>query len=279
MPTTTTSQPPILILAPPCAGAECLTNLLADHPQLFVAHELHLLSAKTLSERETALANAHKTWQNGLAQAIATMRAISFDQAEAMLETFVAQNMTTAHLYRQLQAWLGQRRLVELTPHYTLTPDTLRRAETLFEAPLYLHLTRHPYGMLQAFEKSNFDQFYPPNILNRDQHAFSRRELAELVWLISYRNILDHLETVPQARQLTLKFETLVQQPQITMAALFGFLNLNCRAKILNTTQKKNGFLSQPEVTDTWRTHYRVDFLRDMTWHVATLLGYSEGLT
>ena len=65
------------------------------------------------------------------------------------------------------------------------TPSTRRcsrRAEEDFEDARYLHLVRHPYGMIHSFEEAKLDQ-----VFFRHDHPFTRRELAELIWLVSQR--------------------------------------------------------------------------------------------
>ena len=57
-----------------------------------------------------------------------------------------------------------------------LDPAILRRAEEAFESPFYIHLLRHPYGMIRSFEEAKLDEMF-----FRHPHPFGRRELAEAV--------------------------------------------------------------------------------------------------
>lgn len=264
---TADQQPVVLILSPPVAGATWLANILAQNPHLFIAPDLHLLPYKTLPERTAALVKTNERWQAGLLRTIAAIQEISLEAAQVPLDTWTSQDLTIPQIYAHLQEWLGSRRLIEATPNYALSLETLQRAETLFDGALYLHLTRHPYGVLHTFETHQLDRNYAPDTLERDQHAFSCREFAELLWAVSTRNILDHLETVPQARQFTVRFETLAQDPQATLAAICGFLKLNCQARVVTAS-------SSPPPVDAWRDDYTVDFLGAMTWYLAQTLGY-----
>ena len=92
-----------------------------------------------------------------------------------------ARGVTTRGILRLLQEQLGDRMLVDKTPSYALDPAVLRRAEEGFEEPLYVHLIRHPYGMIHSFEEAKLDQLF-----FRREHSFSRRQLAELIWLASH---------------------------------------------------------------------------------------------
>ena len=104
-------------------------------------------------------------------------------------------------------------------PTYAWDPATLRRAEESFEAPLYIHLVRHPYGMIRSFEEARIDQ-----IFFHQDHPFSRRELAEALWALAHRNILEFLAGVPAERQRTVRFEDLLRDPEGELRALCAFL-------------------------------------------------------
>ena len=91
-------------------------------------------------------------------------------------------------MYRRLQEWTGGRTLVDKTPTYAWDPETLRRAEAGFEGALYIHLVRHPLGMVRSFEEARIDQ-----IFFHADHPFGRREEAEALWVLAHRNALEHL--------------------------------------------------------------------------------------
>jgi hypothetical protein len=127
-----------------------------------------------------------------------------------------------------LQAWLGERMLVDKTPSYALDQKVLERAEVDFENALYIHLLRHPAGMVRSFEEAKLDQ-----IFFRYEHAFSRRELAEVIWTLSNQNIIEFLQRVPRERQHRVKFEDLLREPQPVMESLCRFLGLSFHAEML----------------------------------------------
>jgi hypothetical protein len=85
--------------------------------------------------------------------------------------------------------------LVDKTPAYALDLEILKRAESDFEQTRYIHLLRHPYGMIHSFEEAKLDQ-----VFFRYAHDFSPRQLAELIWLISQQNILEFLKGIPPER-------------------------------------------------------------------------------
>jgi thioesterase domain-containing protein len=69
-------------------------------------------------------------------------------------------------------------------------------------------------------------------IFFRRPHPFSRRQLAELVWTVSNRNILDFLAGVPRERWRTVRFEELVREPARVLAGICEFLEIELRPEM-----------------------------------------------
>src|SRR5262249_14312972 len=140
------------------------------------------------------------------------------------------QGWTTRRFYRELAGWLPgrpQRILVDKTPSYALDPEVLARAEAGFAGARYLHLVRHPQATNRSFEEAKMEQ-----IVFRRPHPFSRRQLAELVWTISHRNILDFFSRVPPERWRTVRFEELVREPERVLAGICDFLGIEYRPEM-----------------------------------------------
>lgn len=128
---------------------------------------------------------------------------------------------------------------------------------------------------------------------------FSTRELAELIWLISHQNILEFFKYVPKHRQYCVRFEDLVKQPKTTVEGICQFLGLDFHPEMLQPYKEKNQRMTdglhsvsrmigdvkfhqykgiEAEVADRWKQHYKIDFLSDVTWQVAELLGYKQNI-
>ncbi|HSF38680.1 MAG TPA: amino acid adenylation domain-containing protein [Thermoanaerobaculia bacterium] len=215
-------NPPVLfVLSPPRSGSTLLRVMLGMHPGLFAPPELELLSFSTLAERSAAFQGRDAFWREGLVRAVMEALKVSAAEAERILGDRERQGWTTRRFYRELQEWLGERMLVDKTPSYALDPEALRRAEAGFAGARYLHLVRHPQAALRSFEEARLDQ-----IFFRRPHPFSRRQLAELVWTVSHRNILDFLAEVPRERSLEVRFEELVREPEPVLRGICDFLGL-----------------------------------------------------
>jgi amino acid adenylation domain-containing protein len=211
----------VFILSPPRSGSTLLRVMLAGHPRLFAPPELELLSFKTLSERREAFSGRDSFWQEGALRAVMELCRCDAGHARQVMAAWEVQGWTTQHCYRQMQEWLGERLLVDKTPSYALDEAVLRRVEEEFEGPLYIHLLRHPCGMIHSFEEVKLDQ-----VFFRCDHPFTRARLAELIWVVSHQNILAFLDEVPAGRHCRVRFEDLVRQPEMELRPLCRFLGL-----------------------------------------------------
>jgi acyl transferase domain-containing protein len=288
------NSPAIFVLAPPRSGTTLLRVMLAGHARLFGPPELELLSFNTLPERKAFFAGRGSFRLEGSLRAIMEIQGCDAEQAEQVMAEYEDQGMTTQQFYRLLQGWIGSRVLVDKTPTYAMDRTVLERAEQEFEGALYLHLLRHPYGMIHSFEESKMSQW-----LFQYKHRFSDRELGELVWLVSHRNIVAFLEGVPKERQHRVRFEDLVQQPEATGRELCDFLGLEFDEDVVQPYRDKEARMTDglhavskmigdpkfhthqgidPSVADNWTRDYTEDFLGDLTREMARHLGY-ENLT
>jgi len=104
----------------------------------------------------------------------------------------------------------------------------LRKAEADFDRPLYIHLVRQPVPMIESFARHHMDQ-----VLHVTEHPFAPRQLAELLWTLSHRNIVEFLAGVPRERWVRLRFEELVTDPDAQMEALCRSLGLSFDPAVL----------------------------------------------
>lgn len=290
------NPPAIFILTPPRSGSTLFRVMLAGHPQLFAPPELNLLSFNTLAERKKAFSGENSFRLTGTIRAIMASKGCGVEQAQQIMDDCENRDLTTQEFYRLMQQWVEPKVLIDKSILYPLNLDILKRAEIDFDNALYIHLLRHPYGMIHSFEKVRMDR-----IFFKDQDVFSAIEMAELTWLICHQNILDFLQEVPAHRQLQVKFEDTVRQPHSVMANICQFLGLELHPDMLQPYKNSEMKMTDgiyatpasrmlgdvkfhehkaidPKVADSWKTHYPGDFLGDSTWQVAESLGYERDL-
>lgn len=205
------------------SGSTLLRVILAGHPQLFAPPELHLLLYPDMQRRRKSLdnpLNAHLL--TGAIRAFMQIRDVSSEEAAAFVAQCESDGMPVHEFYGRMLEELGDRLLIDKSPTYAMRPEFLARARDEFEEPLFIHLVRHPCGMIKSFQDGKMDQYVP---FMRESH-FSRRQLAELTWLATNSNISDFLTTIPANRQLRLNYDTLVAQPGEQVARLCEFLQV-----------------------------------------------------
>lgn len=286
----TKNPPAIFILSPPRSGTTLLRVMLAGHPGLFAATELQLLGFNTLEERRTAFIAMFVLWMEGTIRTIMEIKGCNAEEAKGIMEEYERRHYTTKQFYRVLQDWIGDRILIDKSPSYVLDLATLEKAERDFHNPLYIHLVRHPYAMVRSFVRYHIDQ-----VLFLKDHPFSPRHLAELVWLISHQNTLQFLQKVPKDRQYFMRFEDLVNNPQVIMEQMCQTLRLKFHpgltkpykeidkkmtdgiyqdSKPMGDTKLLDHQDIDPTVAESWKGVLTDNFLSDITWELAISVGY-----
>lgn len=295
-PTGDRNPPAVFILSPPRSGSTLFRIMLAGHPQLFVPPELHLLTYRDLQERSHALGNdLNRHLLSGTIQAIQHAYACSQADAEQQMASYTAQNLSVQQFYQALQASPGvsgsDRLLIDKTPSYSYHLSLLQRIEALFDNAIYIHLSRHPYGMIRSFTDARLDQLVP--FLSRS--PFSAQQRAELIWATSEQNIQTFLQSVDAHRQLHIRYEDIVKATAPAMQKVSQFLQIPFSESLLtpyeSTDQRMtaggeaNAQMSgdlkfhlhgqiEASMADRWRQFHTQDFLSDRSLSLARSLGY-----
>ena len=293
----------IFILCPPRSGSTLLRAMLGGHPGLFAPPELYLLSHATLADRRDWYRGPHASQLEGAVRALMEARQAGPEDALAEIARGEAGGLPTAAFYRQLQGAIGERTLVDKTPVYGVRPEILARIESLFEQPLYVHLARHPYGMIASFEEARLGQLWWPRLVGPDaapaQRAcpFGERQFAQLLWRLIHGNIADFLAGIPPERRMLLRYEDVVARPEAEMARFCAFAGLDFAPEMLTPTDRAparmtdglhaaSRMIGDPKfhrhqaidatAADRWKASLDHDFLAEETWNLARELGYSD---
>jgi len=281
----------IFILSPMRSGSTLLRIMLAGNPRLFAPPELQLLGFENLAERKAAFTGYDKYLHEGVLRAIMEIRGCDAAQAESIVAGFEQSGAETREFYAQMQQWTAPRTLVDKTPDYAMDIEVLRRAEAIFDDPLYIHLARHPLGMIRSYEKGRFLLESP----YRGRHDFTARQMAELTWLVSHRNILEFLKAIPASRQHRVRFEDLVANPDGILGNLCEWLEIPFAPEMSDPYKGGSERMTdgihpmspqvgdanfyqhgrlKPEVAATWKQSYTEDFLSPITWEIAAGFDY-----
>lgn len=294
------NPPAIFVLSPPRSGSTLLRAMLGGHPRLFAPPELYLLPFDTLAERKAWFTGPQRYQLEGNTRALMQLRGMSLAEAEALMSELEARRTPVYEYYRMLQGWMGDRTLVDKTPYYASRIETLARAEAVFRDARYVHLVRHPYGVIRSFEEAKLGQLWYPRLVGTDAaertpcpwpgHAF-----PEMLWTTLHRNILAFLDGIPGERRCRVAFEDLVGDPERTTRSLCGHLGVDFEPAMLEPQRDRHERMTDgvhPEsrmigdmkfhshrsidasVADRWKLAYHDDFLSDDTWELASALGY-----
>ena len=292
----------IFVLSPPRSGSTLLRVMLAGHPHLFSPPELYLLSFNTLADRKAWYSGSQRFQLEGNTRALMQIHNQPLEEIQRLMTRLEDQQCPIQDYYRMMQEWLGERVLVDKTPAYAIDLETLQRAEAYFENPFYIYLQRHPYGMIRSFEEAKLEQLWYPRLVGNeagtlDALPYSRKQLAEMIWLILNQNILRFLQDIPVERQFRVKFEDLVNQPEREMRMFCDKAGLEFAPGMLNPQEQRPQRMTDgiheisrmigdpkfhqhkkidPAVADQWKSCYEIDFLADETTRLATSLGYFE---
>ncbi len=292
----------IFVLSAPRSGSTLLRVMLAGNPKLFSPPELYLLSFDTMADRKTWYSGSQRFQLEGNIRALQELRNEPLEDIQKFIAALEEQNCTVQEYYRMIQEWLGDRILTDKTPAYAIDIETLQRAEDCFEDPYYIHLVRHPYGMIRSFEEAKLEQLWYPRLVGDkisglDALPYKRKQLAEMVWFILNENILKFLENIPTHRQTNLRFEDMVSQPEKEMRLLCEKIGLEYEPGMVNPQQEKKNRMTDgihqssrmigdpkfhqhskidPAIADQWKSVYESDFLAEPSLGLARTLGYED---
>jgi phthiocerol/phenolphthiocerol synthesis type-I polyketide synthase E len=236
----------------PRAGSTLFRVMLAGHPQLFCPPELNLLFFETMQEWHKNVGFGHEMeWtEGGLKWALMELEGLESAAGQARIDRLVADQASVQDVYLKLQQLAAPRLLVDKTPPYGLDPETLWRAEELFDQPKYIYLFRHPYPVMESILRLRMDRLFGPSLFgDADVDPYV---VAETVWALSNRNLIEFCDRVGRERCLWVRYEDLVQDPRAAMTRVCEFLELPFDERVLEPYDGKRermmGGLGDPNI-------------------------------
>jgi acyl transferase domain-containing protein len=282
------NKPAIFLLACPRAGSTLFRVMLAGHPGLFCPPELYLLHFETMREWEqnVGFGDALAWNRQGLEWAFGELLGVEPEASRAYIRRLVERNEPIYRVYGELQELAGERVLVDKSPTYALDLETLARAERYFESPVYIHLTRHPYTVIESFLRARLDTLLGPNLFKEPD--VDPYVVAETVWAASNRTLLEFLSGVAPERQRRVRYEDLVGEPASAMTDVCSFLSLPFDKRLLhpydNPHERMAGGIGDPNIFrhkaiepkrgEAWKTSRLPRYLDASTQQLAVQLGY-----
>lgn len=250
------------LLGSPRSGTT-LSSILLDHTDGITSPpELYLATYDRMRERKDMLERTiYKSVAIGLAQALSRADGTSLVAGYAKMKDAERQDRPTSDLYAYLQARAAPV-FVDKTPFYLAY---LSDASFLQRYPKakYIYVHRHPLSVIQS-QKTQLDslsdeRFRKFGMRAQEKHkrgefgfmamAFAKREafnefqaykmealrkydfdkfkILEAWWRYENRRTVEFLKRVPEERKFVYAFESLILDPEGTLAALYAFLGID----------------------------------------------------
>ncbi len=288
----------VFVVAPPRSGTTLLRVMLAGHDRLFAPPELEMLGFATMADRHAAYADEPVQWLEGVVRTVMEVRRCDVDQARRIVQESERSGMSVQDFYRALQEPLEGRLLVDKTPSYSGRLEIVQRVEQLFEDPLYIHLVRHPCGMIRSYVDYRMHEEFTMRLGGAVDIPFTPQQMGELTWVVSHQNILQMLENVPAERWHRMQFEEMVRQPEQTMRSLCSFLGMDFAEEMIHPYENRerkmlDGVVAEdrmygdqkfivkhktidPSVADAWQREMTSEFLGPLSRTLAGEFGYDD---
>ncbi|GMV92676.1 MAG: hypothetical protein AMXMBFR82_24540 [Candidatus Hydrogenedentota bacterium] len=224
------NKPVVFLLSGPRCGSTLLRVMLAGHPDLFCPPELHLLQFNSMREWSEDLGKSYLG--EGLQRAFMEVDGLTAEESKAKLDQLIRENAPVERVYAMLQDKVAPRILVDKSPSYGSSIETLEHAERIFEGAKYIHLVRHPYSAIESFMRNRFERLMTEG--ETDSMA-----LGEDVWSVMNANIRDFLSPLIKSKHHLVRYEDLVSDPEKTMKALCAFLEIPFDRAVLKPYEGK----------------------------------------
>ncbi|MFY0566442.1 SDR family oxidoreductase [Archangium lansingense] len=246
------NPPMVFVHSSPRAGSTLFRVMLAGHPKLFCPPEVNLLFFENMREWRENIGFGHEMeWTTGgLQWAFMELMGIDSAAGQALVDKFVAENTPAQEIFARLQELSAPRLLVDKTPSYALDAETLWRSEVMFDRPKYIFLYRHPYPVMESLLRVRFDRLFGPSLFGNaevDPHV-----VAETVWALCNRNLLDFFSRVEKERVLWVQYERLVRDPTAVMTGVCEFLEIPFDERVVQPYDGKKermmGGLGDPNI-------------------------------
>ena len=216
------------ILSSPRSGSTLLRVMLAGHPDLSSPPELHLLPFEDMASREAELGVSQLG--EGLKRAFMSLKGIDAASSQALIDQLIQENYSVPQVYQMLQQLAGDKLLIDKSPTYASSRETLEQAEAIFDGAKYIHLVRHPYGVIESFARMRMNKLVGSG--NEDPYQF-----GELIWRDSNQNIVSFAQDIDPERYHLVYYEDLVSKPAAVMQGICEFLAVPYDAAVLTPYQ------------------------------------------
>ncbi|MCI0563978.1 MAG: sulfotransferase [Nitrososphaera sp.] len=224
---------PLFILSPPRSYTSVTCAMIGQHPEMYGLPEVNLFARENYGQL-LALMNAfrprlgHGLWRAFAQLGIGEQTQDNIEIVKKCLEEDTT--VTTSALFSHLVHWAAPRVLVDKSPLYVFRPAFLERIREAFPEARYLHLVRHPFGTCEsvnrkAKEVQELEGLQPQK--GSFQFISSSKVDPGNSWLNPHLRILAFLKTIPPERQMLLRGEDLLSDPDTHLREIAKWLGIS----------------------------------------------------
>ena len=238
-------QRPLFILAPPRSFTSVVCAMLGQHPQMYGLPELHLFAAETVRDRTRLAEQKDFNIHHGLLRVIAQL--YFGEQSEVTVRAARGWprrrlHSTTGLLFEDLAQEVAPRVLVEKSPINVRHIGSLHRIGAMFPQARFIHLVRHPmsYGdSIVKYLKRRAERYPAGAGAARSPEACATRSKTspgtprvdpQISWFELHTNICRFLETVEGSRQMRVRGEELLADPDRFLRQIADWMELRTDA-------------------------------------------------
>jgi hypothetical protein len=223
---------PLFLLAPPRSYTSLVNAMLGQHPQAFGLPEMCLFNVELLVDlwrgSQGEIAENGSMVRHGLLRAVSEIYCGEQSSATinmALRWASAREELTTAAVFQEIVAKLDPLVVVEKSPSYTMSVARMRAMLAAFPDARFLHLVRHPIAQAKSVMAINDGAFtIKVNAFEiGEDYALMEPQIA---WHDLNLNILDFLDDVAPERQMCMRGEEIMGNPQYHLAAIARWAGL-----------------------------------------------------
>jgi hypothetical protein len=230
---------PVFILAPPRSFTSVICGMIGQHPEMYALPEVNLFAADDY-EGLGRVYRLRPGFRHGLLRSIAELglggqTEENIDVARNWLEEY--DKVSTAEIYNDLVDWANPRRLVDKSPIYVYSEETLQRIKNAFPDASYIHLVRHPRGTCESIfklrgvvqdglDKMQLGKKIRNKAMNRD-NKLAKVSDPDSLWLKPHLRIIEFLDEISDDRKRQIKGEDFMTDPDTFLPELAGWLGIS----------------------------------------------------
>lgn len=230
---------PLFILAPPRSFTSVMCGMIGQHPEMYALPEVNLFAADDY-EGLGRLYSRRPGFRHGLLRAIAELglggqTEENINVARKWLEEH--SEVSSADIYNDLVDWASPRRLVDKSPIYVYSAETLQRIKRAFPGAYFMHLTRHPRATcdsilkLRDVVKEGMDKMRVGEkaraLVKKRYDNIAQIEDPDSLWLQPHARIIELLEDIADERQMRIKGEDFMTNPDDFLVRIAEWLGIS----------------------------------------------------